>query len=257
MLVCIAVPDVAVPDVAVPDVAVPDVEVPDVAVPKLEVQESVDVVQVEEEPLVTYDLGKEESLPQEVIEEMAVMVEVKDELHAAYSLESLDEPSEPDQQDAPVEQTEEVINDESAVSETVEAIVMTPQDIDITCDVHNGEAPVPIVEAAEAVVMEETPIELNCDETAGEVEVKKPSRKASPSMNKMDLVNIIAHAAERKKRESRESSVDSQGGLVSLLEGLGGRDGLADQMLELFISYVSSNERFCISYIRTALILRL
>ncbi len=250
MLVCIAVPDVAVPDVAVPDVAVPDVEVPDVAVPKLEVQESVDVVQVEEEPLVTYDLGKEESLPQEVIEEMAVMVEVKDELHAAYSLESLDEPSEPDQQDAPVEQTEEVINDESAVSETVEAIVMTPQDIDITCDVHNGEAPVPIVEAAEAVVMEETPIELNCDETAGEVEVKKPSRKASPSMNKMDLVNIIAHAAERKKRESRESSVDSQGGLVSLLEGLGGRDGLADQMLELFISYVSSNERFCISYIR-------
>ena len=273
--------------------------------PDVEVQESVDVVQVKEEPLVSYDLGGVESSPQEVIEEVAMAVEakdelhasynlepveepdqqealvqqgvesspqevveevamavqVKDELHASYNLEPVEEPVESGQQEALVQQTEEIVNDESAVSETVEAIVMTPKDVDITCDVQTGEAPIPIVEAAEAVVMKDTPIDITCDgpapiveaaeavvmkdtpiditcddpapiveaaeavvmqdtpielncDTAVEVEVKKSSRRASPSVNKMDLVNIITHAAERKRRESRDSSVDSEGGCM-------------------------------------------
>ncbi len=167
------------------------------------------MVQVEAEAPVMYDLQDGES-PQEVIEEVVDILEVKDEVHASYNLVSMEEPSEADQHNSPAdtEQVEEVFNDEEhTISEPVEAVVMTQQDIDITCDIQGGKSPV--LETTEAVMMHATPVEIKY---GTETEVKQsPPHKASPPVNKMDLVNIITHAAERKRRESRGSSTDSEG----------------------------------------------
>ncbi len=179
--------------------------------PDEEVKECMDVIQVEEQAPVTYDLQGGESL-QEVVQEVADMVEVKNEVHASYNLVSMEELTEADQQNLPAkpEQAEEVFSnsDQQTISEPVEAIVMTPEDVDITYDLQDGKSPV--VETTEAVMMHATPVEIKCG-TESEVKQSPPQRKASPAVSKIDLVNIITHAAERKRRESRGSSTDSEG----------------------------------------------
>ena len=190
-------------------------------------QEQAEAVEMQEEIPLTYNFPSGGEPPQEVVQEV-VDVEMSNEVHASYDLDHV-ENEEGGNEDAPGNQDiEEDVpmetNEEPAISEAVEAVVLTPKEVDIACNVDEGETPSgegesPISEPAEAVVMENTPIELDCDtKEAPPTESVPPSKedtsiqispKASPPITRMDLVSSITSAAQRKRRES---STDSEGG---------------------------------------------
>lgn len=194
--------------------------VPERVVQEVVVQENIELVQ--EEAPITYNIQEGDS-PQEVVEEVVDKVEISSEVNAAYNLDTVKDNAETEQTEPKVEADSEAQiaeNSEPPISEPVEAVVMTPKDIDITSSVQVGEVSgqegnSPINETTQAVVMENAPIELHC-ETETPAPVKLSSRKASPPITKVDLVNIITSAADKKKRESRENSVDFEGTLHCL-----------------------------------------
>ena len=190
-------------------------------------QEQAEAVEIQEEIPLAYNLPSGGETPQEVVQEV-VDVKMSNEVHASYDLDHV-ENGEGGSEDAPGNQDAEEdvpmeTSEEPPVSEAAEAVVLAPKEVDIACNIDegetsSGEGESPISEPVEAIEMEETPVELNCDtKEAPPSEGVAPSKedvspqispKASPPITKMDLVNSITSAAQRKRRES---STDSEGG---------------------------------------------